>query len=208
MEEAQTHQAEADSGRKWYTVQTRSNMERKAVEHLKRMIDREDMGEYISKDDILSPEEKVSTLVQVKRNGKVEQKQKQVTRMLYPGYIFIKIKLFDDQDNFLEKPWYFIKGINGVVNFIGGDRPIPLTKEEIETIIAHKQQAEGSVRPKVVFAVGENVKITDGPFLGLVGQVEEINEELCKLKVSVNIFGRYTPVELEYNQVVKSEDAQ
>lgn len=207
MEEAQ-QLSQSDNGRKWYTIQTRSNMERKAVEHLKRMIDREDMGEYISKDDVLAPEEKVSTLVQVKRNGKVEQKQKQVSRMLYPGYIFIKIKLYDSEDNFLEKPWYFIKSINGVVNFIGGDKPIPLSKSEIDSIMAQKQQAEGAVRPKVVFAVGESVKITDGPFLGLIGQVEEINEELCKLKVSVNIFGRYTPVELEYNQVVKSEEAE
>ena len=207
MEEAQ-QLSQPDNGRKWYTIQTRSNMERKAVEHLKRMIDREDMGEYISKDDVLAPEEKVSTLVQVKRNGKVEQKQKQVSRMLYPGYIFIKIKLYDSEDNFLEKPWYFIKGINGVVNFIGGDKPIPLSKSEIDSIMEQKQQAEGAVRPKVVFTVGESVKITDGPFLGLIGQVEEINEELCKLKVSVNIFGRYTPVELEYNQVVKSEEAE
>jgi len=207
MEEAQ-QLSQSDNGRKWYTIQTRSNMERKAVEHLKRMIDREDMGEYISKDDVLAPEEKVSTLVQVKRNGKVEQKQKQVSRMLYPGYIFIKIKLYDSEDNFLEKPWYFIKGINGVVNFIGGDKPIPLSKSEIDSIMEQKQQAEGAVRPKVVFTVGESVKITDGPFLGLIGSVEEINEELCKLKVSVNIFGRYTPVELEYNQVVKSEEAE
>ncbi len=207
MEEAQ-QLSQPDNGRKWYTIQTRSNMERKAVEHLKRMIDREDMGEYISKDDVLAPEEKVSTIVQVKRNGKVEQKQKQVSRMLYPGYIFIKIKLYDSEDTFLEKPWYFIKSINGVVNFIGGDKPIPLSKSEIDSIMAQKLQAEGAVRPKVVFAVGESVKITDGPFLGLIGQVEEINEELCKLKVSVNIFGRYTPVELEYNQVVKSEEAE
>ncbi len=197
-----------DTQRKWYTVQTRSNMERKAVENLKRMIDREEMGEYISKEDVIAPEETVSMLVQVKRKGRVEQQQKQVSRMLYPGYIFVKVKLFDDEDNFLEKPWYFIKGINGVINFIGGDKPIALNPEEINSILAQKQQAEGAVRPKVIFSVGEMVKITEGPFLGLIGQVEEINEETCKLKVSVNIFGRYTPVELEYNQVVKSEEAE
>ncbi len=197
-----------DTQRKWYTVQTRSNMERKAVENLKRMIDREEMGEYISKEDVIAPEETVSMLVQVKRKGRVEQQQKQVSRMLYPGYIFVKVKLFDSEDNFLEKPWYFIKGINGVINFIGGDKPIALNPEEINSILAQKQQAEGAVRPKVIFSVGEMVKITEGPFLGLIGQVEEINEETCKLKVSVNIFGRYTPVELEYNQVVKSEEAE
>ena len=120
MEEAQTHQAEADSGRKWYTVQTRSNMERKAVEHLKRMIDREDMGEYISKDDILSPEEKVSTLVQVKRNGKVEQKQKQVTRMLYPGYIYLNIALRRPDGSLHNDAWYKIQAVDGVISFACG----------------------------------------------------------------------------------------
>ena len=196
-----------DSLRKWYTVQTRSNMERKAVENLKRMIDREEMGEYISKEDVLAPEESVSVLVQVKRKGKFEQQQKKVTRMLYPGYIFVRAKLFDEEENFLEKPWYFIKGINGVINFIGGDRPIALSAEEIDNIKAHSQQG-AQVRPAVINNVGEMVKITEGPFLGLFGQVEEINEEICRLKVSVNIFGRYTPVELEYNQVVKSEEVE
>ncbi len=197
-----------DDLRKWYTVQTRSNMERKAVENLKRMIDREEMGEYISKEDVIAPEEKVSMLVQVRRKGRMEQQQKQVARMLYPGYIFVKVKLFDEEGNFLEKPWYFIRGINGVINFIGGDTPIALNPTEIRNILAQKEQAEGSVRPKVIYNIGEMVKITEGPFLGLIGQVEEINEDICKLKVSVNIFGRYTPVELEYNQVVKSEEAE
>ena len=199
---------EMQDQRKWYTVQTRSNMERKAVESLKRMIDLEEMGEYISKEDILAPEETVSVLVQVKRKGKYEQQQKKVSRMLYPGYIFVRVKLFDDEDNFLEKPWYFIKSANGVVNFIGGDKPIALNPEEIATIKSQMAQAEGAVRPKVIFDVGEMVKIADGPFLGLIGKVEEINEADCKLKVSVNIFGRYTPVELEYNQVVKSDEVE
>ncbi len=206
--EAVPSPAAQDSLRKWYTVQTRSNMERKAVETLKRMIDREDMGEYISKDDVIAPEETVSMLVQVKRKGKLEQQQKQVSRMLYPGYIFVRVKLFDEEGNFLEKPWYFIKGINGIVNFIGGDTPIALSQEEITNILSQKQQAEGAVRPRIVFSVGEMVKITDGPFLGLIGKVEEINEETCKMKVTVDIFGRFTPVELEYNQVVKSEEIE
>ena len=205
--------ASQDNLRKWYTVQIRSNMERKAVESLKRMIDREDMGEYISKEDVIAPEEKVSVLVQVRRKGRMEQQQKQVSKMLFPGYMFIKIKLYDEEGNFLEKPWYFIRGINGVINFIsakveGKEHPIALSQSEVDNILAQKAQAEGSVRPKVVFNIGEMVKITDGPFLGLIGKVEEINEADCKLKVSVNIFGRYTPVELEYNQVVKSDEVE
>ncbi len=199
---------EMQDQRKWYTVQTRSNMERKVVESLKRMIDLEEMGDYISKEDILAPEETVSVLVQVKRKGRYEQQQKKVSRMLYPGYIFVRVKLYDDEENFLEKPWYFVKSANGVVNFIGGDKPIALNPEEIATIKSQMAQAEGAVRPKVIFEVGEMIKITDGPFLGLIGKVEEINEADCKLKVSVNIFGRYTPVELEYNQVVKSDEVE
>ena len=181
---------------KWYAVQTRSNMEQKAVEGLKRMIDIEDMGEYMSKDDILMPEELVS---EVKNDKKTTRKRK-----LYPGYIFIRVKLYDEDENFLEKPWYFVKGINGVINFMGGDRPLPLREAEIKSIFDHMKQSEGVEKPKVNFEVGEEVKITDGPFLSLVGVIEGVDPERGKLKVSVSIFGRFTPVELEYWQVEKT----
>lgn len=186
--------------RRWYAVQTRSNMEQKAVETLKRMIDVEDMGDYISKDDILMPTELVS---EVKNNKKTKQHRK-----LYPGYIFIKIKLYDSEENFLEKPWYFIRGINGVINFMGGERPLPLRQSEIDTIFEHMKQAEGTEKPKVNFSVGEEVKINDGPFLSLTGRIDEVDPERGKLKVSVSIFGRFTPVELEYWQVNRVEDSQ
>lgn len=186
--------------RRWYAVQTRSNMEQKAVETLKRMIDVEDMGDYISKDDILMPTELVS---EVKNNKKTKQRRK-----LYPGYIFIKIKLYDSEENFLEKPWYFIRGINGVINFMGGERPLPLRQPEIDTIFEHMKQAEGTEKPKVNFSVGEEVKINDGPFLSLTGRIDEVDPERGKLKVSVSIFGRFTPVELEYWQVNRVEDSQ
>ncbi len=181
---------------KWYAVQTRSNMEQKAVEGLKRMIDVEDMGEYISKDDILMPEELVS---EVKNDKKTTRKRK-----LYPGYIFIKVKLYDENENFLEKPWYFVRGINGIINFMGGDRPLPLRENEIREVFEHMRQSEGVEKPKVNFEVGEEVKITDGPFLSLVGVIDEVDPERGKLKVSVSIFGRFTPVELEYWQVEKT----
>ena len=186
--------------RRCYAVQTRSNMEQKAVETLKRMIDVEDMGDYISKDDILMPTELVS---EVKNNKKTKQRRK-----LYPGYIFIKIKLYDSEENFLEKPWYFIRGINGVINFMGGERPLPLRQSEIDTIFEHMKQAEGTEKPKVNFSVGEEVKINDGPFLSLTGRIDEVDPERGKLKVSVSIFGRFTPVELEYWQVNRVEDSQ
>ncbi len=188
---------EADN-KKWYAVQTRSNLENKAVESLKMLIDIEDMGEFISKDDILMPTETVSEV----KNGKKTVRQ----RKLYPGYIFIKIKLYDENENFLEKPWYFVKGINGVINFMGGDKPSPLRKKEVDDIFQQIERAKGVEKPKVDFEVGETIKITDGPFLNLTGTVDEIDPERGKLKVSVSIFGRFTPVELEYWQASRVEE--
>ena len=163
------------------------------------MIDVEDMGAYISKEDILMPEEMVSEI----KNGKKVSRP----RKLYPGYIFIRVKLYDEDENLLEKPRYFVRGLNGVINFMGGDRPVALRDAEVDRIQAQIQQAEGTERPKINFNVGEAVKIHEGPFLGLTGIIEEVDTERGKLKVSVSIFGRFTPVELEYSQVTKAEEA-
>lgn len=187
-----------DPMRRWYAVQTRSNMEKKVVETLKRMIELEDMGQYIDAADILMPEEMVS---EVKKGKTISRPRK-----LYPGYVFVRVKLYDSDENFLEKPWYFIRGINGVINFMGGDRPVPLRKVEIDRIFEHMRQSEGTVRPKVSYAVGDEIKIIDGPFMGLTGRIEEVDPEKCRLKMSVSIFGRFTPVELEYSQVTRTED--
>lgn len=186
-------ESESQSTAKWYAVQTRSNMEKKVVETLKHMIDVEDMGAYISKEDILMPEERVSEI----KNGKKITR----ARKLYPGYIFVRVKLYDDNENFLEKPWYFVRGINGVLNFMGGERPVALRPAEVERIKAQMNQPEGAERPKIVFNVGESVKINEGPFLGSTGVIEEVDAERGKLRVSVSMFGRFTPVELEYSQV-------
>ncbi|MDY5583332.1 MAG: transcription termination/antitermination protein NusG [Candidatus Merdousia sp.] len=190
-------ESDTQDTRRWYAVQTRSNMEKKAVETLKHMIDVEDMGAYISKDDILMPEERVS---EIKNGNKVSR-----ARKLYPGYIFVRVKLFDENENFLEKPWYFVRGINGVINFMGGERPVPLRQTEVDRIFAQMAQSEGTERPKISFNVGESVKIHEGPFLGLTGVIEEVDAERGKLKVSVSIFGRFTPVELEYSQVSRAD---
>ncbi len=186
-------ESESQSTAKWYAVQTRSNMEKKVVETLKHMIDVEDMGAYISKEDILMPEERVS---EIKNGNKITR-----ARKLYPGYIFVRVKLYDDNENFLEKPWYFVRGINGVLNFMGGERPVALRPAEVERIKAQMNQPEGAERPKISFNVGESVKINEGPFLGSTGVIEEVDAERGKLRVSVSMFGRFTPVELEYSQV-------
>jgi transcriptional antiterminator NusG len=125
------------------------------------------------------------------------------TRKLYPGYVFINMVLLDENNRVIEKPWYFIRDTQGIIGFVGGDRPTPTSLDEIETIKAQISESEDREKPKVQFDVGETVKITDGPFLNFSGVIEEIDPERGKLKVTVNIFGRNTPVELEYWQVEK-----
>ena len=107
---------------------------------------------------------------------------------------------------FTENPWYKIKDTDGVINFIGKDNPTPLAEHEIGRILKQVQDAAGKEVPKVQFASGEVVKILDGPFLNLTGEIDEIDAEKGTLKVSVSIFGRFTPVELEFWQVEKAEE--
>jgi transcriptional antiterminator NusG len=126
------------------------------------------------------------------------------TRKLYPGYVFVDMILLDENKRVVEKPWYFIRDTPGIIGFVGGDRPTPTSTEEIATIKEQISESEDQERPKVHFEAGETVKINDGPFLNFSGVIEEIEPERGKLKVTVNIFGRNTPVELEYWQVEKA----
>jgi transcriptional antiterminator NusG len=111
--------------------------------------------------------------------------------------------LLDDDSRVIEKPWYFIKETQGVIGFVGGEPPVPTPADEVEQIKARITASEETERPKVSFDVGETVKINNGPFLNFSGVIEEVDPERGKLKVTVNIFGRNTPVELEYWQVEK-----
>jgi transcriptional antiterminator NusG len=178
----------------WYTLQTLSGQELKAEKSLNKRIVEEEMGEYI--DEVLVPMEKV---VEV-RNAKKTVTQ----RKLFPGYIFIEMKLYDEQQQLLGPPWDFIRNTQGVIGFLGGDRPIATSAEEIEAIKAQIADSEESEKPKVNFELGEMVKINDGPFQSYNGAVEEIDADSGKLKVTIDIFGRSTPVELEYWQVEKT----
>ena len=178
----------------WYTLQTLSGQEMKAEKSLRKRIVEEEMAEYI--DEILLPMEKV---VEV-RNAKKMVSQ----RKLYPGYIFVEMKLYDEEQRILVKPWDFIRNTQGVIGFLGGDRPISTPATDIEAIKAQIADAEESEKPKVNFEVNELVKINDGPFQSYTGAVEEIDAEAGKLKVTIDIFGRSTPVELEYWQVEKT----
>ncbi len=177
----------------WYTIQTLSGQEMKAEKSLHKRIIEEEMGEFI--DEILLPMEKV---VEV-RGGTKKVSQ----RKLYPGYIFIQMKLYDEEKRLLPTPWDFVRNTQGIIGFLGGERPIATPTEEIAAIKAQITEAEESEKPKVNFEIGEVVKINDGPFQNYNGSVEEIDAEAGKLKVTIDIFGRSTPVELEYWQVEK-----
>lgn len=176
---------------KWYALQTLSNMEGKVKRYLDKFIEIEEMGEYVL--EVLVPTETVTEV----KNGRKSTK----IRKFYPGYVFVHMRLYDENGKILQKPWYFVRGVQGVIGFIGGDNPVALKQDEIERIQSQVAESEGKEVPKVAYEIGEEVKINDGPFANLTGRIDEIDPERGRLKVSVSIFGRFTPVELEYWQI-------
>ena len=178
----------------WFVLHTLSGQEQKVKESIEKRIKTEEMSEYVN--EVLVPMEKVAEV----RSGKKTVS----TRKLYPGYVFINMVLLDENNRIIEKPWYFIRDTQGIIGFVGGDRPTPTSQEEIANIKAQISDSEDVERPKVQFDVGETVKVNDGPFLNFSGVIEEVDPDKGKLKVTVNIFGRNTPVELEYWQVEKA----
>ncbi|MBM3854773.1 MAG: transcription termination/antitermination factor NusG [Verrucomicrobia bacterium] len=181
----------APAGAQWFALHTLSGQESKVKTYIEKFKKAEELDEYIF--EILLPTEVVSEVKGGKKTTKV--------RKLYPGYVFIQAKLYGEDGKLINKPWYFVKETTGVIGFVGGDRPAALRQSEIEEIYARIEAASGKEVPKVQYAVGEEVKITDGAFASLSGRIDEIDPERGKLKVSVSIFGRFTPVELEYWQV-------
>ena len=178
----------------WFVIHTLSGQEQKVKESIEKRIKPEEMGDFIK--EVLVPMEKV---VEVRN-----QKKTVSTRKLWPGYVFVDMVLLDENNRIIEKPWYFIRETPGIIGFVGGDRPTPTSQDEIATIKEQISESEDTERPKVNFEIGETIKINDGPFLNFSGVIEEIEPDRGKLKVTVNIFGRNTPVELEYWQVEKA----
>jgi len=130
-------------------------------------------------------------------------KKTEVERKLYPGYVFVNINLFDDEKELIERSWYYIRETPGVIGFADGDHPIPMRKKEVEGMLSQMREKEDKVVPKVLFELNDSVRVGDGPFEGQEGVIEEIDEERGRVRVAVSIFGRSTPVELEYWKVEK-----
>lgn len=180
--------------KQWFVLHTLSGQEAKVKESIARRAKVEEMGEYI--EEVLIPTEKVS---EVKRGKKMT-----MTRKFFPGYVLIHIHLYDANRQLVDKSWYFIQETPGIIGFLGGERPVPLREDEVASILNQVEEKKEKVKPKVSFETGETVKINDGPFLNFSGVIEEIDPERGKLKVSVSIFGRSAPVELEYWQVERA----
>jgi len=173
--------------RHWYVVQAYSNFEDKVVERLKERVERSGLADQFG--EILVPRE---DLVELKGGQKVTSQRK-----FFPGYILVEMEMNDET-------WHIVKDTPQVSGFLGADgKPRPMPAREVEAL---KQQIEDGVerpRPKVMFDVGDAVRVMDGPFASFNGVVEEVMEDKGKLKVSVSIFGRPTPVELDFVQVEK-----
>ena len=181
--------------KKWYVLHALSGQEGKVRENLAKRVQIEEMQDYVG--EVLIPTEKVSEVKQGKRTT--------LTRKFFPGYVLIEMALYDEGKQLMEKPWSFIQATPSMISFTRCHRPAPLRPHEVDKILQQIEEKKERVKPKVVFEPGESVKITDGPFLSFSGLVEEVDPERGKLKVSVSIFGRTAPVELEDWQVERGE---
>jgi transcription termination/antitermination protein NusG len=175
--------------KRWYIVQAYSGSEAYVMRALREQIRLDGLEEYF--DDILVPTEKVVAL----RAGRKHR----TDRKFFPGYVLVKMELND-------KTWHLVRKTPKVIGFVGGtsDRPAPLSEKEADGILQRIQEGVEKPKPKVRFEPGENVRVIAGPFADFNGVVEEVNYEKNRLQVSVLIFGRSTPVELEFSQVDKA----
>ena len=178
----------APSNKRWYVIHAYSGMEKAVERNLRERIDRSEMQEKFGR--ILVPMEEVVEL----KNGK-----KAVTeRRFFPGYVLVEMEMADDS-------WHLVKHTNKVTGFVGGakNRPSPISDAEVMKIVNQMQEGVEKPRPKVQWIVGELVRVKEGPFTDFNGAVEDVNYDKSKVRVSVTIFGRATPVELDFSQVEK-----
>ncbi|GBQ89755.1 transcription termination/antitermination protein NusG [Asaia sp. W19] len=173
--------------KRWYVVHVYSGFEKKIATHIKEQAAQKGLSDQF--EEVLVPSEDVT---EVRRGRKVNAERK-----FFPGYVLVKMELTDDA-------WHLVKDTPKVTGFLGTrNRPSPITEAEAERML--KQAEEGVERPRsaLTFEIGEQIRVADGPFTSFNGVIEEVDEERSRLKVSVSIFGRSTPVELDYTQVEK-----
>lgn len=175
--------------KRWYVVHAYSGFENKVKKSLEERIKR--MGMEDAFDEILVPTEEVVEI----RDGQKRRSE----RKFFPGYVLVKMEMND-------ATWHLVRDVPRVMGFIGGssDRPAPISEREAEQILNRVQEGVEKPRPKVLFEVGEVVRVTDGPFTDFTGAVEEVNYDKNRLRVAVLIFGRSTPVDLDFSQVEKA----
>jgi transcriptional antiterminator NusG len=178
--------------RQWFFIHTYSGHENKVLESLNARIRDMELGEQIT--EVLLPKE---TVVEMRGNKRIES-----SRMFYPGYVLVEIEC-DDRGKIPDNVFHAIKSTPKVTGFLGGKNPTPLTQEEVDQIVHNIEVATEKPKPKFSYEVGEVVRIKSGPFASFTGKVEEVNEEKSTLKVTVTIFGRSTPVELNFLDVEK-----
>lgn len=174
---------------RWYVVQSQSNYEKRVQAAIREQALFKELDDEI--EEVLIPTEEV---VEVKKGVKSQSERK-----LFPGYVLVKCNMTDEI-------WHLIKGISKVTGFVGankGNRPLPISETEAKRILQQMEEGVEKPRPLVAFEVGEEIRVVDGPFQSFQGIVEEIDDVRNRLKVSVSIFGRSTPIDLDYSQVEK-----
>ncbi|PYE85193.1 transcription termination/antitermination protein NusG [Phyllobacterium leguminum] len=172
---------------RWYIVHAYSNFEKKVAEDIENKARQKGLSHLFEK--ILVPTEKV---VEVRRGRKVDAERK-----FFPGYVLVRADLTDDA-------YHLIKNTPKVTGFLGSDsKPVPISDREADQILMQVQEGVDRPKPSVSFEIGESVRVSDGPFASFNGVVQEVDEERSRLKVEVSIFGRATPVDLEFGQVEK-----
>ena len=172
---------------RWYVIHVYSGFEKKVAESIEEQAVQSHLSDMI--EQVLVPIEEV---VEMRRGTKVSAERK-----FFPGYVLIKMEMSDET-------WHLVKNTSKVTDILGGrGRPIPISGAEAQQILDQVEEGVERPRPSITFSIGEQVRVCDGPFNSFNGLVEEVDEEKARVKVSVSIFGRSTPVELEYSQVEK-----